>query len=80
MNERTQQSNDLLLKQIHADLQGIKILQEEQKLTLDEMKEILIVWNNTKGFINTIRILGTVLKWVVSIGAALGLIWYWVKK
>ena len=80
MTDQNKRTDDPLLQRIHDDLQGIKLLQKGQKETLDEMKEILIVWNNTKGFINTIRIIGTILKWVVSIGAALGLIWYWIKK
>jgi len=73
-------SADPLLQEIHKDLQGIKTLQEEQKVTLDEMKEILVVWNNTKGFINTVRVIGTVLKWVVGIGTVIGILVYWAKK
>ena len=78
--EQFKRAADPLLQKIHVDLQGIKALQEEQKITLDEMKEILVVWNNTKGFISTIRVIGTVLKWVVSIGAAFGILLYWLRK
>lgn len=75
----TERHNDPLLQRIHDDLLEMKALQEAQKATLDEMKDILIVWNNTKGFINTVRFLGTVLKWAASVGAAIGLIYYWIK-
>jgi hypothetical protein len=71
--------NDPLLQRIHDDLQEMKALQEHQKATLDEMKEILVIWNNTKGFINTVRMIGTVLKWVVGAGTAAGLLIYWIK-
>ena len=65
---------------LQAKISTWRMKAAEGTLTLDEMKEILIVWNNTKGFINTIRVLGTVLKWVVSIAAAFGVVWYWIRK
>lgn len=76
----TKRHNDPLLQQIHKDLMEMKDLQAEQKATLDEMKDILIVWNNTKGFINTVRVIGVVLKWLVGVGAAVGMVYYWAKK
>ena len=54
---------------LHADLQEIK-------QTLAEMKEIVTAWNDAKGFIKTVRIIGEVLKWAVAVGAALLALWY----
>lgn len=72
--------SDTLLAKIHNDLKDIRALQEQQKTTIDEMRDILIIWNNTKGFINVIRVLGTVAKWVVSVAVAIGAVWYWAKR
>ena len=54
---------------IHADLQEIK-------QTLVEMKEIVTAWNDAKGFIKTVRIIGEGLKWAVAVDAALLALWY----
>jgi len=54
---------------IHKDLQEIKA-------TLAEMREIVDAWKDAKGFIKTIRIIGEVLKWLVAIGATVGVIWF----
>jgi len=40
------------------------------------VKEIVTAWNDAKGFIKTVRIIGEVLKWAVAVGAALLALWY----
>ena len=82
MTEETNLSkrhNDPLLQRIHDDLTEMKAIQAEQKVTLDEMKDILVVWNNTKGFINTVRFLGTTLKWIALVGGSIAAVLYWFK-
>ena len=65
---------------IHADLQEIRNHQLEQTETLVAVKEILVAWDDAKGFIKIVKLLGNVAKWLTGVGAALGLIWYWWKK
>lgn len=46
--------------------QRLEEIEKNQKVILEMMQ----VWNNTKGFVSTIRILGKLLVWVVAILAA----------
>lgn len=68
-----------LMALVHADLQGIKKLQVRQQKTLDEMNDLLKAWNNAKGFITTLKVIGVVIKWVAMVGAACAAIYYWFK-
>lgn len=65
---------------IHADLQEIRQLQLAQTQTLGAVKELLEAWDDAKGFIRVVKLLGNVAKWLTGVGAAFGLIWYWWKK
>lgn len=56
---------------IHADLQEIK-------KTVEEMRDIVVAWQDAKSFFKMIRLLGEVLKWIVAVGATIGIIWYFV--
>ncbi|HEY6019804.1 MAG TPA: hypothetical protein VIY48_07835 [Candidatus Paceibacterota bacterium] len=40
----------------------------------DTQLEIMTAWNNAKGFVRTIGMMGTVAKWVGSVSAALAVI------
>lgn len=62
-----------LMHEIHEDLKAIK---DE----VSKMNEVLQAWNNAKGFIKTIRLLGEVAKWLVATGAAIAAIWWWIKR
>ena len=56
---------------IHADLQEIK-------QTVEEMRDIVVAWKDAKSFFKMIRLLGEILKWVVAVGATIGIIWYFL--
>src|ERR1039458_3382788 len=60
-----------VLQLIHADLQSIKAVQIAQTETLRvqaeaiiKVKEIVEVWDNTKGFVNTIKFVAKIAMWV----------------
>jgi hypothetical protein len=59
------------VKIIHTDLQEIKI-------TVGEMRDIVVAWQDAKSFFRIIKIIGEVIKWVVAVGIALGLVWFFV--
>lgn len=65
---------------IHADLQEIRNLQLTQAEMLSAVKEILEAWDDAKGFIKVVKLLGNIAKWMTGVGAAFGLIYYWWKK
>ena len=60
---------DKLLERVGVEEQIFDRLDsiEEQ---LKQMHEMMQVWNNTKGFVATIRNAGGVILWIVGIGAA----------
>lgn len=62
-----------LIEQIHNDLKDIK--DEVAKMT-----ELMAAWDNAKGFVKTIRVIGELTKWVVAVGAAITAIWWWVRR
>lgn len=43
-------------------------------------KEIVEIWNSTKGFLSTVQVIGTLAKWVVTVGAALAAIGFAIKQ
>lgn len=57
---------------IHSDLQEIKE-------TVEEMRDIVLAWQDAKSFFKVIKIMGEVLKWVVAVGAAVGVITYFAS-
>lgn len=77
--------NHIELRVLHDDLRRIletqqeqKALQEEQAVELKKVAEILEAWDNAKGFVKTVRLIGEVSKWIVAAGAAVGIIWYFL--
>jgi len=46
----------------------------------EEMSEVLIAWNNTKGFIRTVVLFSSVVKWAVGTGVAVGAVWYFITR
>lgn len=56
---------DLLLERI-----------EELALRQASMSEIMLAWNNTKGFVKTVQTVSKVLRWIAVTGAALSVVWY----
>ena len=56
---------------IHSDLQEIKA-------TVEEMRDIVVAWKDAKSFFKMIKVLGEIIKWTVAVGAAIGIIWYFV--
>lgn len=46
----------------------------------EEINEILVAWNHTKGFVKTMIIISGVLKWIVGTGLAISAIWYFLIK
>jgi len=51
---------------IENDLRDIHKMKDD----LSTVAEILSAWNNTKGFVTTLKILGRVIMWSAAIGAA----------
>ena len=60
---------------IHADLQEIRQLQLAQTETLGAVKEILEAWDDAKGFIKIVKVVGNTVKWMALVGAAFGGAW-----
>lgn len=62
---------------LHEDVQEIKA-------QLATMVELLEVFNNTKGFVKTLQVVGMVAKWITVVGGAIavvgGLFYYGTRK
>ena len=65
---------------IHADLAAIKTLQETQSERLGKVAEILEAWDNTKGFVKTVKLIAAVAKWFVVVGGTATALYYWFKR
>ena len=62
--------------------EGMKtILTKVEGMTekVESIGEIVLAWNNVKGFASVMHGLGSVAKWFIGIGAALGTIWWSLK-
>ncbi|OYV94719.1 MAG: hypothetical protein B7Z68_07545 [Acidobacteria bacterium 21-70-11] len=46
---------------------------------LGTIEEVVLAWNNIKGFTTVMHSIAGVLKWAVGIGAAIGTIWWSIK-
>ena len=58
-------------------------LMREMREDVRAMREILEFMRDTKGFIKTLRHIGTAAKWIATIGAGVGAVvgfWHWVHK
>lgn len=80
-------SNHMVISTLHEDLKRIleaqreqKQLQEEQAAELKKVAEILEAWNNAKGFVKTVRMIGEVSKWLVIVGGSMAAIWYFLHS
>ena len=69
-----------MVEMIYEDLQNIKQLNLEQSKTLDSMKEILGIWDNTKGFVSTIKVMGRFIFWLSTLGGAVLALWYLISN
>ena len=69
-------SQEAIINMIYEDLQSIKELNISQSKTLENMKEILIVWDNTKGFVSTIKLISRFVFWLSTLGGAITALWY----
>lgn len=68
------QTIDQLRVEVAELRQLIQVQMQEQARQLAEIKELLVTWNNIKGFVKTMRMLavvGKVVGWVVGVAAAL---------
>lgn len=79
--------NHIVIATLHDDLRRIlaaqneqKQLQEAQAAELKKVAEILEAWNNAKGFVKTVRMIGEVSKWLVLVGGAMAVIWYFLHN
>ena len=64
---------------IHADLQKIRTLQLTQAEMLGAVKEILTAWDDAKGFVKIVKVVGNTIKWLALVGAAFGGVWAALK-
>ena len=62
--------------QLHSDLQELLVGQEKMIANQETILEIVTAWNNTKGFVKTLVMISTVLKWLVFVCATVAGIWY----
>ena len=53
---------ETLIKELHDDVKA--------------MREMLEAWNNAKGFVSTLRLLGVVMRWLAAISAGIAAIFY----
>lgn len=49
---------------------------EEIALKQASMSEILLAWNNAKGFVKTIQGISKILRWLVLTGGAFAAVWF----
>jgi hypothetical protein len=68
--EENRRATDKLLLQLQQDIHAIKDGQIEQSKKIAEVAEIITVWNDTKGFVKTIRTIASILKWFVVFGGS----------
>ena len=55
----------------HTELEtSILIELHEIKANQEAMKEILLTWNNAKGWYATMKSIGVLLLWIAAVGAA----------
>ncbi|WP_273430453.1 hypothetical protein [Chitinibacter tainanensis] len=74
------------IEAISGDLAQIKIQVEahhqhvtEVKQLLEDIKELLQVYENARGTVTILAALGGLLKWVAGVGAACVVLWVWLK-
>ncbi len=71
LSERVVVLEDEIAPLMRQALSELKELKAQSKTQL----EIMTVWNNAKGFVRTLSMLGTVAKWIAGVTAAIGAIW-----
>jgi hypothetical protein len=49
---------------------------DELALRQANMAEIIIAWNNTKGFVRTFQAISKVIRWISMTAAATAVLWY----
>lgn len=42
------------------------------------MAEIVVAWNNTKGFVKTVQAISKGIRWIAITGAGAGALWYFI--
>ena len=65
--------NAVTISLIHDDLREIKT-------ELVTVKEILVAWNNAKGFVKTVKLVGDIVKWGSPVVVAILTTWYFFFK
>ncbi len=66
---------------IHADLQSIKAVQHEQAKTLQQVRELLQMFNNTKGFAKGLGVIAKIAMWCSLFAGGIGAVWLaWKQK
>ena len=64
--------------QLNTDERLDLLLERMDELALRQanMAEILLAWNNTKGFVRTFQAISRAIRWVSMTGAATAVLWY----
>jgi len=63
----------------HSDVDTIHKDLQEIKKTVEEMRDIIIAWQDAKSFFKMVKVIGEVIKWVVAVCAAIGIVWYFLS-
>lgn len=71
--EKLDPLNTTTIALIHDDLQRIKA-------ELVTVKEILEAWNNAKGFVKVVKLVGDIVKWGSPVVVAILATWYFFFK
>lgn len=71
-----QELDTRILKKLEEVVDSQLVMLQKQ----ESMQEVLVAWNNTKGFVKTVVTLSAVLKWIVGTGLAISAIWYFLIK
>jgi len=57
------------------------VVERLDELTLKQanMAEIIVAWNNTKGFVRTVQMVSKIVRWFTVTAAAVAAIWYLIN-
>lgn len=65
-----------VLKKLEEVIDSQTIILKKQ----EEINEVLVAWNNTKGFVKTMILISGFMKWLVGTGLAISAVWYFIIR
>lgn len=68
-----------IINRSDAEKEHVESIEEKLDTIHVDIMELIGLWNNAKGFITVMRVMGTTFKWITGVGLSIGALYMLLK-